>query len=617
VPDKLWIDIETRSRVDLKKCGVYRYVRCPDFKILMASWSLDGSPIRTALNYDEIYEIPGLWDGDVAKVAHNAAFERVCFSEFISRSGLGWGDRQYLAPETYHDTQAVAGELGYPQKLEKLAPALGAEEKDTAGTRLINLFCKPNRKGGWNDHTTHPMEWLDFIAYCEQDVSTLMDVDRLLGDFPTEGERAAYLADQRINDRGLRIDVPLAREAIRIGAVNTAKQVARVQQISGILNPGSVQQLGAWLEETGHPLPNLRAETVETALRGDVPPDVREVLELRQELALAAPAKFTSALASEVDGRLCGTLRFFGAHTGRWAGRGPQPHNLPRLAFTKLADGKEVWDEVAEQEAILTAMMGGIISAEELKKLVRPLFVGPFTVVDYASIEARVIAWLAGEEWTLQAARDGRDLYVETAERMGGLTRAQGKIAVLALGFGGSIGSLRVMGATGSDDELYSLVHAWRDANPNIVRFWERMELAFRTGGIVGGLLAIEKHGNDRLVRLPSGRAICYRKGGMTFDDLGRPRLNFWSPQGRRVETYGGRLAENATQAVARDLLAGALVRLEQRGYPVVGHVHDEILVEGEHDVDMITKIMCEPPDWAAGLPIDGEGFQCARYRKG
>jgi DNA polymerase len=331
-----------------------------------------------------------------------------------------------------------------------------------------------------------------------------------------------------------------------------------------------------------------------------------------------------------VDGRLHGSFHFFGAHTGRWAGRRTQPHNFPRLAFV---DEEGEWDELAEKEAILALLLGGQVSAEELKKLVRPLFVGPFTDVDYAAIEARVIAWLAGEEWVLEAARAGRDLYVETAKQMGGLTRAQGKIAVLALGYNGGPGALRRMAAPGdevlslTDEELYdTYVYPWRNANSKTVQLWRRIEHRFRVGGEVGEHLFVEKDGNDRLIRLPSGRAICYRKCGIqkrkrlnprTGEWEEREQLTFWSPQGKRTATYGGKLAENVTQAVARDLLAEALVRLETHGYPVVEHVHDEILDEGVHDVDTISKVICELPTWAAGLPVDGEGFVTERYRKG
>lgn len=617
---RLRIDIETRSRVDLKKTGVYRYARCPDFKILMAAWSRDGETIQTALDWAEIDCIPGLWDESVVKVAHNAQFERICFSRFA-----GYDVGEYLSPDSWHDTQAVAGELGYPQSLLRLGQALGGEQKDEAGSHLINLFCKPNRAGGWNDETTHPLQWLDFVTYCEQDVATLIDVDRKLGDFPTEMEHRVFLADQYVNDAGLAIDVSMAREAVRVGEVNEDSQMARAREITGLDNPNSVQQMGRWLDEMGCGLPDLRAETVERALGTDLPDSVREALELRQELALAAPAKFASALASHTGGRLRGNLKFFGAHTGRWAGRGTQPHNLPRSSFD---------NEVDTELAIYEIMEGGLVPAQDLKRLVRPLFILNGTVVDYAAIEARVIAWLAGEEWALQAFREGRDIYVETAKQMGPqYTRAQGKIAVLALGFNGGPGSLRAMADPGSDirtaqdDVLYEqFVYPWRNTNSQIVKLWKTLDSRFRTGGPVGDHLTIEKDGNDRYLRLPSGRAICYRKCGERKRMVLNPRtdkleerrvLSFWSPMGYRVDTYGGRLAENVTQAVARDVMAEAIVRLLDRGFNVVGHVHDEILVEGSDDVETISKIITEPPAWADGLPIDGEGFTTRRYRKG
>jgi DNA polymerase len=614
----LWVDIETRCCVDLKKYGAYRYAADPSFKIIMASWSLepDEAAIQTALTQDEIWDIPGLWDPKVRKVAHNAAFERICYSSRL-------GPTEFLPPEHWHDTQAVAAELGYPASLDNLAKSLGATPKDSAGTRLINLFCKPNRKGEWNTYETHPMEWMSFIAYCEQDVGTLIEVDLLLeeqGNWPTETERQIFLVDQRINDRGIAIDVDMAREAVRAGATNTHLQKQQVTKITGVANPGSVTQLGAWFEGRGLPLPNLRKETVESALlRSDLPEDVREVLELRQELALAAPAKFSAALESQVEGRLRGTLKFFGAHTGRWAGRGTQVQNLPRAAFDS---------DLEVDQAILDLALGFDVPSEDLKKLVRPLFVGPFTVVDYAAIEARVIAWLAGEEWALEAFRAGRDIYVETAQRMGGLTRSEGKVAVLALGYNGGPNSLRALGNDGaiaacSDDELYErFVYPWRDANPSIVRLWSLLEKRFRSGGPVGEHLAFEKaNGNrDRLLRLPSGRAIAYRKCGVerVKDERGRERerLTFWSPAGYRTDTYGGRLAENVTQAVARDIMAEALLRLDRLGYHPVAHVHDEILVEGEHDVETISRIMTEVPSWADGMPINGEGFNAKRYKK-
>lgn len=689
----LWIDIETRSRVNLKKTGVYRYVRCPDFKILMASWILDDGPTITATSDAEIYQIPGLWDPKVRKVAHNAPFERVCFSEFANRLDVDLGQRPYLPPAEWDDTLAIGAEQGFPKSLADMAKQLGATPKDEAGAALINWFCKPAPNGEFRRPEDHPEKWAQFIAYCEQDTETLKELDLLLaerGGWPTETERQVYLVDQVINDRGIAIDVPLAKAAARAGIHATAEQKERVRELTlwEVENPGSIPQMHKWLESQGCQLPNLKAETVErTLLRTDLPAHVREVLELRQDLALAAPAKFGAALEAHVDGRLHGTLSFFGAHTGRWAGRGTQPQNLPRASFKPEGEDAERLEqmrdlgfekaeiEAFEREAVDRATEGEIgrilggerVSALTLKKAVRPMFLVDGVVVDYAAIEARVIAWLAGEEWALQAFRDGRDIYVETAKMMGGLTRAQGKIAVLALGYNGGAGSLRAMAGdkdflpprvvkgkeqqrTGgwvdevqekgvgektkrlldaSDEVLYEkFVWPWREANSQIVRLWKVLENRFRSGGDVGDYLSFEKdRGNrDRLLRLPSGRFIAYRDCGTqtrrkfnkwTGEYEKKTVLTFWSSAGYRADTYGGRLAENATQAVARDLMAEALIRLERAGLEVVAHIHDEIVVQGTKDVDLVSEIMCELPPWAEGLPVDGEGFATYRYKKG
>lgn len=669
VSSTLWIDIETRSRVALKKTGVYRYVRCPDFKILMASWILDDGPTITAQSDSEIYEIPGLWDPTVRKVAHNAAFERVCFSEFAGRLGMDLPTR-YLPPEEWDDTLAIGAEQGFPKSLADLAKRLGATPKDEAGAALINWFCKPAPNGEFRRPEDHPEKWAQFVAYCEQDTETLKEVDEILeslGGWPTQSEREIYLADQHINDRGIAIDVPLAKAAARAGVHATAEQKERVRELTlwEVDNPGSIPQMHKWFTAMGNPLPDLKAETVERELlRPDLDPVVKEVLELRQDLALAAPAKFGAALEAHVDGRLHGTLSFFGAHTGRWAGRGTQPQNLPRASFkpndedaehlSMLADlevpkadleafEREAVDRATEAE-IGRILAGERVSALTLKKAVRPMFTVDGVVVDYAAIEARVISWLAGEEWALEAFRLGRDIYVETAGRMGGLTRAQGKIAVLALGYNGGAGSLKAMAtdrdyidvngeqvllAHVPDDVLYDkFVWPWRDANARIVRLWKMLENRFRSGGEVGDYLSFEKdRGNrDRLLRLPSGRFIAYRDCGTqtrrkfnkwTNEWEKKQVLTFWSSAGYRADTYGGRLAENATQAVARDLMAEALVRLERAGLEVVAHIHDEIVVQGTKDVDLVSEIMCELPPWAEGLPVDGEGFATYRYKKG
>ena len=607
---KMYVDIETRSRLDIKKTNVYRYAQDADFKILMADFAIDDGPVE----HVEGGGIRGLSslirDPSVTKVAHNAAFERVCFSAALGVDG-------YLPPEEWHDTMAVAGVRGMPKKLETLATFLQVSEKDAAGTTLINFFCKPNRKGEFNRPEDNIEKWLDFCAYCQQDVVTLREIDLKMGDFPTDTERLVSFADQRINDRGLRIDVQLARKAVAAAGVNQEAHIREVISITGMENPNSVMQFGGWLQRRGFGLPDLRAETVEKALSGDLPDDVRRVLELRQGLALVASKKFQAAISGVcADGRLRGGFNFYGAHTGRWSGRGAQPQNLPRESFK---------NETEQQAAIVDLLLGLGADDVTLKKLVRPMFLLDGSVVDYSAIEARVIAWLAGEDWATEAFFAGRDIYVETAARMSTpgnkLSRSQGKVAVLALGYNGGVASLRAMGATGSDEDLKKLVYQWRRANPNIVKFWDTLDNAFYRGGDAGPFITVRASTNncpcrqDREIVLPSGRAICYHSVMFKTDQMGRRRATFQAPAGYRTDTYGGRLAENVTQAVARDILAEALLRLQENGVPVTGHVHDEVLTE-DPDFPRVQKIMVQPPEWASGLPIDGAGFVTGRYKK-
>lgn len=658
-PKRLWIDLETYSTVDLKKATPYRYTEDPEFLILMGSYATDLDPVvRDVESQSELLSEVWEWvvDPEVTKVAHNAAFERICFSKALAMP-VG----KYLDPEPFHDTQAVAGCKGYPQKLATLAPALGAEKKDEAGTHLINWFCKPDpRTGKRRMPEDHPEKWAQFVAYCNQDVVSLMDVDRKLGDFPTEGERLVYFADQRVNDIGLPIDVANIRLAARAVERNQVDHERELSQITGLAKPGNPVTLREWFREHGIGMPDLRAETVEAKLAklddrgedGTFSPRYR-ALELRQELAGTASKKFAAALyAVSSDDRMRGAFRYFGAHTGRWSGRGAQPQNLPRHTFE---------NDVDVQFAIEDLIDSGRLSPDELKRLVRPMFTGPswgdeddLTVVDYAAIEARVIAWLAGEEWALEAFRLGRDIYVETAERMGGLTRPQGKIAVLALGYAGGVNSLRVMAGPNddfindkSDDQIRDeLVSPWRRANSRIVRFWADLEEAFGHGAGRAGRIKVtsstDELGEARHLWLPSGRAISYH--GVRWETYSVPvKVTLMNPKTgksvtrtvykqktgwryadpknpfnarQRIGTYGGRLAENVTQGVARDVLAEALVRLLRAGYRPVGHVHDEILVEGG-DLRSVQALMEVPPRWAKGLPIDGDGFVCSRYKKG
>jgi DNA polymerase len=597
----LFLDLETRSHANLRDVGVYRYVEDPDFAILFAAWAVDDGPVQVT---EDWRSIPGLFDPAVVKCAHNAAFERVCLTRAVP--GIDW-----LDPEEWRDTLALAALAGYPLGLDDLASALGVGGKDSAGKNLIRLFSTPRRDGTWNDATTHPEQWQAYQAYCAQDVEVLRAVNAKLGDWPAD-EHAVWCADQRINDRGVAIDRAMARAARSAAELNGAAQRADVTLLSGVANPASQPQMMAWLDGV---VPNLQAVTVTEALAGEsLDPVQREVLSLRQDLALSASAKYTAALATvSRDGRIRGSFRYGGAHTGRWAGRGVQLHNLPRAAF----------DSETEAAAVRCDLAAGLgASALDLKRSIRSLFVGPFTVADYSAIEARVLAWLAGEAWSLEAFRAGRDIYAETALRMGGLSRQQGKVATLALGYAGGVGALRVMGAEGSDAELERMRDVWRMANPRTVGLWARLGAALEgEGGVVGEHLQVTRAGTTLRVRLPSGRALYYRGlrwDTYTVDGERRTGWRYNDPRrpGMRVGTYAGRLCENVTQAVARDLLAGALVRLDRAGWPVVAHVHDEVVVDGLRDVTELTGLLCAGEPWSQGLPLAAEGFVTERYRK-
>lgn len=628
----LYIDIETFSTQDLRKSNVYRYSEDPDFEIMMAAYAIDDGPVQVALTPSEIDNIPGLWDDDVEKIAHNAPFERVCFSRFMylmaEASGndiIGGG--QFLDPEHWTDTMMWAAELGLPQSLSALAVALGAEEKDEAGTRLINLFCKPYR-GRRVTPEEKPDDWKAFVAYCIQDVATLRDVHQRLMQIgkPTATEQQVFLADQRINDHGIKVDVNTVKRAILAAEHNTTDHMAEAEHLTGLENPNSTTQLMDWFKSVGFHMDNLQSATVAAAIpRALQEPTARakrvaRVLELRQEMALTAAKKFGAVMEHVcADDRLRGQFRFFGAHTGRWSGKGVQLHNLAR-------------HEADDVGAVLLDLALGLgATSADLKGIVRAVLLGPFGVVDYSAIEARVLAWLAGEEWVLQAFRDGKDLYVVQAEKMTALLnravpfeRKDGKIAVLALGFNGSIGSLRAMGAEGSDEELYELVGGYRESVPSITRFWKKLEQAFRrvhnssSGSIQVGRIVVEAgEGRDVRLRLPSGRALVYH------DVRLGERIRFKDARGW-TDTYGGRLTENVTQAVARDILADALVNLTTAGYAVAGHVHDEVLVDlsGLKEMlslhlDEIEHIMTQVPEWAPDLPLAAEGFVTTRYRKG
>ena len=647
--DVLWIDIETYSPVDLAKAGVYKYTEHPDWRILMCSWALNDGPVQRAEGHEAILAIPGLFDRKVLKIAHNASFERINLSRLKSR-----GRGKFLPPEQFFDTAALARAWGLPASLKDFAISVGAEEKDEAGTRLINLFSKPSRKGERVTAQEKPDDWAAFGAYCDQDVETMRDAAKMLGRGFPRGERAVYEVDQRINDRGVRVDVALAEAAERCFKDNRTEALKEIEKIAGVDNGNSVAQLRAWLKSRGVDTEDLRKDTVKELLEGDLPDDVRRVLTLRQECAVSAAAKFTAAIrATNDDGRLRGTMQYFGASTGRFAGRLIQFQNLARDGFKAAGGG---YDTSAEEAAVGRLLEGGSVPSPELKKLIRPLLMGPFVVCDYSSIEARVMAWLTGEQWMIDAFRNDEDIYVATAAKLGGpekgFDRQHGKVASLALQYRGGIGAMIAMGGrnilpknTPEDvlrKRLQEIVNIWRAQSPAVRRFWAQLERILGTGGGVDtGLVNIEVKGQDRYVWLPSKRPIVYRgltrrwKQPLDVDGtpLGPARLvpHVLNTGGDRARVpykplHGGIITENIVQAVARDILVQALRALEEAGWPVVTHIHDEVVCEIPADkrslseaelVTEVSEIMCRPPAWADDdLVIKAAGYTCQRYHK-
>lgn len=645
--DVLWLDIETYSPVDLAKAGVYKYTEHPDWRILMCSWALNDGEVHRAESHEEILAIPGLFDKKVLKVAHNASFERINLSRLKSR-------KKFLPPEQFFDTAALARAWGLPASLKDFALAMGAEEKDEAGTRLINLFSKPNRKGERVTADEKPEDWAAFGAYCDQDVETMRQAARMLGRGFPRGECAVYEVDQQINDRGVRVDVELARAAERCFKDNRAEALKEIEKIAGVDNGNSVAQLRAWLKSRDVDTEDLRKDTVKELLEGDLPDDVRRVLTLRQECAVSAAAKFTAAIrATNDDGRLRGTMQYFGASTGRFAGRLIQFQNLARDGF-KAEDGG--YDTQAEEAAVGRLLEGGSVPSPELKKLIRPLLMGPFVVCDYSSIEPRVLAWLSGEQWMIDAFNNNEDIYVATAAKLGGpergFDRQHGKTCTLSCGYAGGVGAMLKMGGrnimpkgTPEDilrKELRKIVTNWRDKSPAVRRFWSQLERIINTGGAVDtGLISIEVKGQDRYVWLPSKRPIVYRgltrrwKQPLDVDGipLGPARLvpHVLNTGGDRARVpykplHGGIITENIVQAVARDILVQALRNLEEAGWPVVTHIHDEVVCEIPEDkrtldedalVAEVSEIMCRPPSWADDdLVIKAAGYTCQRYHK-
>ena len=636
----LSVDIETYSPINLTKAGVYKYCDHPDFEILLFSYAEDESTVCTVdlASGEQLPDavLDALDDSAVTKWAYNASFERTCLSAYLGRR---------LDPAGWRCSMVWAATLGLPLSLIDVGKVLNLDaQKMDEGKDLIKYFCVPDDNSQRRLPSSDPAGWKLFQSYNARDVQVETAIRQKLANFPVpEYVWAQYEVDQRINDRGIRIDTTLAANAITIDESHRAQTLARAHKLTGLANPASPLQLQVWLNQHGCPIESMAKNAVDEALVS-ASGEVKEALELRQELSRSSVAKYRKTKeATCTDQRVHGLLQFYGANrTGRWAGRLVQVQNLPRNYLPDLAQARNlVRDGKGEALDMLYPSV-----PDTLSQLIRTAFIPSkghrFIVADYSAIEARVLAWLAGEETTLTAFENGEDLYCATASAMFGVPvekhganselRQKGKIAVLACGYNGSVGALKAMGALNmglTEDELPPIVDAWRDANPCIVRLWHKVgdaaTRAIRTGRPVTlGDLSFEKKSGMLFITLPSSRCLAYVKPGIGVNRFGGTSITYWG-QGvarrwQKLETYGGKLVENIVQATARDLLAEAITRIESAGHRIVMHVHDEVVIDETINSDTtvadICALMNQLPEWSTGLPIDAAGYECDFYMK-
>lgn len=638
----LSIDIESYSDVDLSKCGVYKYAASPAFEILLFGYAVDGGDVRVVdlacgeQIPDEI--IYALSDASVTKWAFNAMFERVCLSNFLG---------EWLEPEGWHCTMVWSATLGLPLSLESAGVALGLEkQKLTEGKDLIRYFCvpcKPTKANGGrtrNRPEHDPEKWKRFKAYNLRDVETEMQIQKRLSHFPVpDAIWEEYHLDQEINDRGIGVDMELVRQAIAIDARSRERLTAAMRELTELENPNSVQQMKQWLADQGMETDTLGkkavAELVKTA-----PEPLREVLSLRQQLAKSSVKKY-AAMENAVcaDGRAHGMFQFYGANrTGRFSGRLIQLQNLPQNHMGDLAEARALVRS-GNYEAL--SMLYEDIP-DTLSQLIRTAFVPQngrkFIVADFSAIEARVIAWFAGERWRLKVFEDGGDIYCASASQMfhvpvekhgvNGHLRQKGKIAELALGYGGSVGALKSMGALEmglAEEELQPLVDAWRSSNPMITQFWWDVDRAVKD--CIRQRVPTETHGLRfdyrsamLFITLPSGRRLAYVKPRIGENRFGGESVTYMGVSGtkkwERLESYGPKFVENIVQGTARDILCYAMQTL--KNCAIVAHVHDEIIIEADRrmSVEAVCEQMGRTPPWAKGLKLRADGYECEFYQK-
>ena len=642
----LSIDLETYSDQPLAKTGVYRYVESPDFEILLFAYSVDGGPVQQIdLACGE--KIPSeilsaLEDETVTKWAFNANFERICLSRF-----LGYPTGDYLEPDSWKCSMVWAAYMGLPLSLEGAGAVLGLEKQKLAeGKDLIKYFCQPCAPTKSNGQRTRnlpkhaPDKWLAFKKYNIRDVETEMSIQARLLKYPVpDSVWEEYHLDQEINDRGVGLDMELVRQAIQMDGRSRSELTQAMKELTSLDNPNSVQQMKQWLADNGVETDTLGKKAVAELLK-TAPPQLQKVLTLRQQLAKSSVKKY-QAMETAVcaDGRARGMFQFYGANrTGRWAGRIIQMQNLPQNHL----------DDLSEARGLVRA--GGFDALEmlyedvpdTLSQLIRTAFVPQenrkFIVADFSAIEARVIAWLAGEKWRQDVFAEGKDIYCASASQMFGVPvekhgvnghlRQKGKIAELALGYGGSVGALKAMGALEmglSEDELPALVSAWRQANPKIVQFWWAVDRAVmeavsrRTTTKTHGIIFSARNGM-LFITLPSGRSLAYVKPKIGENRFGGDCITYEGVGGtkkwERIDSYGPKFVENIVQATSRDILCYAMKTL--RCCSIVMHIHDEVVIEADRRMSLqaVCDQMGRTPPWANGLQLRADGYETDFYKK-
>lgn len=640
------IDIESYSSVDLAKSGVYRYIESSDFEILLFGYSIDGGDIEV-IDLASGETLPeeiqsALTDSSITKWAFNAQFERICLSKW-----LGLPNGQYLSPKSWRCTMVWSAYMGLPLSLEGSGAVLGLEkQKLSEGKELIRYFCKPCNPTATNGGRSRnlpihaPDKWSEFKSYNLRDVEAEIAIQEKLSKFPVPVEVwNEYHLDQEINDRGVSLDMPFVNEAIKMDTRSRSELLQKMKRLTDLDNPNSVAQMKDWLSDQGLETDSLGKKVVSELIQ-TAPPDLKEVLELRQSLAKSSVKKY-SAMENAVcaDGRARGMFQFYGANrTGRWAGRIIQLQNLPQNHLPDLEQARALV-RCGDFEAL--EMLYDSIP-EVLSELIRTSFVPTagrkFIVADFSAIEARVIAWLAGEKWRQQVFESGGDIYCASASQMfsvpvvkhgvNGHLRQKGKIAELALGYGGSVGALKAMGALEmglNEDELQPLVTAWRTTNPNIVRLWWAVDkAAMKT---VRERTVTETHGirfsylsGMLFITLPSGRRLSYVKPRIGTNMFGSDCITYEGVGGtkkwERIDSYGPKFVENIVQATSRDLLCYSMQALKD--YNIVIHVHDEIVIEAgmETSTETICNQMSHTPPWAKGLLMRADGYETNFYKK-